>query len=203
MPSWAWIALAAVALIGIGIALSACQRGYGHPAVVATMAVATAFETDGVSEAEQRRLNKRSADAVSRLRAVCDAMAASFPDRPALAAAAAEVEALALIVGHNVMEAQLKACVAFHAEAAGHYDVAYRLFFFAAIDSAYDRDWATEHGTTPKVLSDDMHYRVMAAILRLRAAGHATDIYHIGAEKVTGYTCARLKREAPHYADCR
>lgn len=203
MPTWAWIALLAVGLIGVAVLLSGCERGYGHPAVIATAAVASVFNDDGISSAEERRRNDRAFEAARRLGAVCDAMDASFPARAILAARAAEIEELGLIVGHDIMDARGKACVAFHAEAAAHFEVAYRLFFFAAVDSAYDREWAAEHGTRPKLFSDAMHYRVLAAILRLRAAGHAKEIYHIGADKVTSYTCDRLRREAPEYADCR
>lgn len=203
MPSWFWIAAGAVALIAAGFALSACQRGYSHPAVIATAAVASAFDDDGISDAEERRLNERAHAAYRALTSICDAMEAAFPARAALAERAVQVEELGLVVGHDIMQPRLKACVAFHAEAARHFEQAYRLFFFAAVESAYDREWAAAHGTPPKVMSDSLHYRVLAAILRLRAAGHAADIYHVGAVKVTGYTCDRLRREAPQFADCR
>lgn len=203
MPSWAWILATVVVLCIAAVALGACQRGYDNPIVLGTLVVADAVSGEGPSEADQRQWNADAQKAVADLKALCTGIETGYRDTATLKANAARAEALGLAVGHNIMDARMKACVAFHAESAGHFEPAYRLFFGAAIDSAYDRKWATEHGTPPKVLPDVLHYAVLDAIIRLRAAGHAIDIYHVGSEMVTGYTCAQLRREAPQYATCR
>lgn len=196
-------AVTLAALFGVAVLLGACKRGYDNPVVIATAAAAGALNNEGPSQAEQDQWNHDAQAALAALRARCEGIETRYRDTPALKTSAAEVQRLGLAVGHDIMEARLKACVAFHAQAAGDADTAYRLFFSAAIDSAYDREWVAEHGGRPKVLSDPLHYGVLDAILRLRAEGHAIEIYHVGADKVTSYTCARLRREAPQYATCR
>ena len=203
MSSWIWIAATVAVLCVAAGLLGACQRGYDNPIVLGTIAVADAVSGEGPSEADQRKWNADAQKAVADLTALCAGIETGYRDKTALKANAARAEALGLAVGHDIMDPRKKACVAFHAEAAGHFDTAYRLFFGAAIDSAFDRKWAAEHGTPPKVLPDVLHYAVLDAIIRLRAAGHAVEIYHVGSEMVTGYTCARLRREAPGIATCR
>ncbi len=203
MSSWIWLLAAGVVLIAAALVLSACKTGYDNPLVLGTLVVADAVDGGEPTGAQQRQWNADAQNAVARLTALCAGIETGYRDTAALKARAAEAEYLGLAVGHTVMNTRHKACVAFHAEAAGHYDTAYRLFFGAAIDSAYDRRWAREHGTPPKILGDELHYAILDAIVRLRAAGHAIDIYHVGSEMVTDYTCERLRREAPQYATCR
>lgn len=203
MSSWLWAALAVALLAGVAVLLGACKRGYDNPIVLATIAVADAVNNEGPSQAEQDQWNRDAQAALAALRARCDGIEAWYRDTARLKAHAAEVQRLGLAVGHDIMEQRLKACVAFHAEAAGDYETAYKLYFVAAVDSLYERGWIAEHGGAPKLLTDPLHYGVIDAILRLRAAGHAREIYHIGADKVTSYTCARLRAEAPQYATCR
>jgi hypothetical protein len=185
------------------LALAACTKGYDNPIVLGTLAAASAVE-GGMSEAEEDRLNAENQSNVARLRASCAGIDARLGDLNALRPAAAEVERLGTQIGDDILSSASKACVGFHAEAAGHTRRAYALYFGAAINSLYERDWIAEHGGgPPKELSDRLHYGVLNAILRLRTAGQAYDIYHVGQEKVTGFTCARLRREAPWAATCR
>ena len=191
-----------LAVLAVLAVLGGCKSGYDNPVVLGTLAAASVFD-DGMSQAEEDRLNARNQDNVARLRALCAGLDTRLANLPALRPNAAEVEALGLAIGEDIMSASSKACVAFHAESLGHWQTAYRLYFGAAIASLYERGWIAEHGGTPKELSDPVHYGVMNAILRLRAAGRAYAIYHIGQEKVTGYTCADLRRQAAWAATCR
>ena len=204
MPSWAW----ALAVIGVlaaaAVLLGACKRGFDNPIVLGTLAAAQVVTGDGMDSAEEERLNGEHQEKVARLRALCAAIETEYRDSALLRSRAEEAEYLGLAVGHDIMEPRHRACVAFHAEAAGHFETAYRLYFSAAIDSLFEREWIAEHGGGPPIhLSDTMHYAVLDAILRLRTSGHAIEIYHVGASKVTSYTCARLRREAPGIATCR
>lgn len=192
-----------LAVLALAAALAACSRGYDNPVVLTTLAAAEALNGEGMSKAEENRLNAEAREAVARLKALCAGIDTRLGDLAALRPAAAEAERLGTAVGDATMSAANRACVGFHAEAAGHHRRAYALYFSAAIDSLYERDWIAEHGGAPKELSDRLHYGVLNAILRLRAAGQAYDIYHVGQARVTGYTCARLKREAPWAATCR
>ncbi len=183
--------------------LAGCAPGYDNPVVLATLATVGAVSGEGMSRAEENRLNAEHRDNVKRIRALCTGIDARLGDLASLRPAAAEVMRLGTSIGDDVMSPDTQACVAFHAEAAGDLRRAYRLYFKTAIASLYEREWVAHNGGAPKLLSDRLHYGVMNAILRLRAAGQAYDIYHIGKEKVTGYTCADLRREAAWAATCR
>lgn len=187
-----------LAIAGLG----GCS-GYENPVVLATIAVAEAASHDGIGEAEQRRLNAQAQENVARLRMLCAGLETDYRDTASLRSRAAEVEQLSLAVGHDVMEPRSKACVAFHAEAVGHFDAAYRLFFGAAIEALWERRGIAEHGGSPELLTDALLYPVLDAIIRLRNGGHAVEIYHVGSEMVTGYACAQLRRDAPYIATCR
>ncbi|MFT3809811.1 MAG: hypothetical protein QM698_07815 [Micropepsaceae bacterium] len=194
---------AAAALAG-ALALAACSRGYDNPIVLGTLAAAEAVSgEDRISRAEENRLNAENQTNVARFRTLCAGIDTRLSDLPVLKANAPEVARLTRAIGEQILAADGKACAGFHAESMGAFPDAYRLYFGAAVESMSERSWIAEHGGTPKQLSDRLHYGVMNAILRLRAAGHATDIYHVGSERVTGYTCADLKREAPSAATCR
>lgn len=203
MSSWLWALLVVGVFLAAAVLLGACKKGYDNPIVLGTLAAAQAVTGDGMNPAEEERLNREHQGKVTRLKALCANLESEYRDAALLKSRAEEAEYLGLAVGHDIMAPRHRACVAFHAEAAGHYDVAYRLFFSAAVDSLYEREWIAEHGGAPTHLSDTLHYAVLDAILRLRKGGHAFEIYHVGASKVTTYTCARLRQEAPTIATCR
>lgn len=192
-----------LAVLGLMAVLAACKSGYDNPVVLATLAAAEAVNGEGMSKAEEDRLNAEAQAALARLKALCAGIDIRLADLAALRPAAAEAERLGTAIGDAVMSPASRACVGFHAEAAGHDRRAYALYFSAAIDSLYERGWVAEHGGVPKELSDRLHYGVLNAILRLRAAGQAYEIYHVGSAKVTDFTCADLRRQAPWAATCR
>ncbi len=190
------------ATLACALLLAACSRGYDNPIVLGTLAAAEAVSGDGMSRAEENRLNAENQSNVARFRTLCTGIDTRLSDLPALKPNAPEVMRLTSGIGENILSADGKACAGFHAESLGRFEDAYRLYFGAAVESMSERSWIAEHGGKPDQLSDRLHYGVMNAILRLRAGGHAADIYHVGSERVTGYTCARLKREAPWAATC-
>ena len=193
---------AAASLAG-ALLLTACTRGYDNPIVLGTLAAAEAVNGEGMSRAEENRLNAENRSNVARLRTLCAGIDTRLSDLPALTPNAPEVARLASAIGEPTLSPDSKACAGFHAESAGAFSDAYRLYFGAAVESLSERSWIAEHGGQAEELSDRLHYGVMNAILRLRAGGHAYDIYHVGADRVTGYTCARLRREAAWAATCR
>lgn len=193
----------AAALAG-ALALAACSRGYDNPIVLGTLAAAEAVSgEDSISRAEENRLNAENQTNVARFRTLCAGIDARLADIAALRPHAPEIARLTSAIGEQILSADGKACAGFHAESTGAFRAAYRLYFGAAVESMSERSWIAENGGTPRQLSDRLHYGVMNAILRLRAAGHAYDIYHVGSERVTGFTCADLKRQAAWAATCR
>lgn len=193
----------ALAALAGALALAACSRGYDNPVVLGTLAAAEAVNGEGMSRAEENRLNAENQTNVTRFRTLCAGIDTRLSDLPALKPYAPEVMRLTSSIGENILSPEGKACAGFHAESLGRFDDAYRLYFGAAVNSMSERSWIAEHGGTPDQLSDRLHYGVMNAILRLRAAGHDREIYHVGSERVTGYTCADLRREALWAATCR
>ena len=183
--------------------LAGCS-GPDNPVVISAAGIAKAASPGEISSAEQNAANAHVQGRTARLTALCADIETRFSDARALKSQAAEVEELGLAVGHDIVSARHKACIAFHAEAAGHAESAYRLFFEAAILSLTERRFIRENGGgPPTVLSDTLHYGVLQAILRLRAAGHAAVIQRAGSEMVTSQTCADLRRQAPGHIQCR
>lgn len=180
-----------------------CPESNPAAAVILLGAAAVADDGNGLTAAEERALDARQAQSVATLERVCATIEARMRDRAALKPDAASVLEAAGALGPDTMGQRFMACTGFHAEAVGDFALAWRMYFYAAMNSLWQREGEAERGQNPEGdLGDALHYGVLDAILRLRAAGHDAGLYYVGKERLDNLTCAQVRREAPHLTQC-
>lgn len=180
-----------------------CPESNPAAAVVLYGAAAVAGDGNGLTSAEERALDERQAQSVATLERVCATIELRMRDMSALKPDAASVIDAAGALGPDTMRQRFMACTGFHAEAVGDFAFAWRMYFYAAMNSLWQREGEAERGEDPEGdLGDALHYGVLDAILRLRAAGHDAGLYYIGKERLDQLTCTALRQEAPQYTEC-
>ncbi|HRK70391.1 MAG TPA: hypothetical protein PLA85_02305 [Micropepsaceae bacterium] len=180
-----------------------CPESNPAATVVLFGSAALAGDGNGLSASEERALNERQAQSAATMERICATIETRMRDMAALKPDAAAVLDAAGALGPDTMRQRFMACTGFHAEAAGDFTFAWRMYFYAAMNSLWQREGEAERGQDPEGdLGDALHYGVLDAILRLRAAGHDSGLYYVGKERLDNLTCAQLRREAPQYTQC-
>ncbi len=181
-----------------------CPESDPATAAIILGAAAIAGDGNGLTAAEEREMNERQRDYAATMNRICGTLESRLGNMASLAADAPAVLAAAKGMGADTLEKRNMACAGFHAEATGDFEFAWRMYFYAAMNSLFQREGEAERGEDPEGdLGDRLHYAVLDAILRLRAAGHDGNLYYVGKERLDNLTCAQLRREAPQFTHCR
>lgn len=180
-----------------------CPESNPAAMVVLLGAAAVAGDGNGLTAAEERALNDRQAQSAATMKRICGTIEMRMRNMAALKPDAASVLDAAGALGPDTLQQRFMACTGFHAEAVGDFALAWRMYFYAAMNSLWQREGEAERGQDPEgELGDALHYGVLDAILRLRAAGHDAGLYYVGKERLDNLTCTQLRREAPQYTQC-